>query len=142
MTGKPLSKLTELLYGCKFSTHVAIHRVSLVLESDLSFCPAHGLVLVSEPRLPHQHKHRYECVHRHGNPRVCRRPDHLEVGCPTANDIRRSCVGCVSHGQRNRWLRRCANSPRRNEVPRIDRNDHGCRFDRPKGLHNTGAVAV
>jgi hypothetical protein len=39
-------------------------------------------------------------------------------------------------------LCRCANSSRRNDIPRIDGNDYGCHFDRPKGLRNTGTVVV
>ncbi len=122
--------------------HVAIHRVSLVLEPDLSFCPVHGLVLASEPRLPHEHQHRYERLHRHGNSRVCRRPDHLEVGCPAANDACHSRSDYFSHDNHNRWLRRGAISLWRNHCFGTDGNDHGCHFDRPQGLHNTGAVVV
>jgi hypothetical protein len=70
---------------------------------------------------------------------------HLAVSrwvATAAIDVCPSCAGSVSRRQRNRWLCGCANSSRRNDIPRIDGNDYGCHFDRPKGLHNTGTVVV
>jgi hypothetical protein len=116
--------------------------VTMVLESSLSFCPVDGLVLAAKPGLAYQYEHRDGRVHHHGNAQVCRRLDHLEVRCPAANDIRHSCADCVSRDHLNRRLRRGANSSRRNDISRINRNDYGCRFDRGKGLHNTGTVVV
>jgi hypothetical protein len=114
----------------------------MVLESSLSFRPVDVLVLAAKPGLAYQREHRYGRVPRHENAHVCRRLDDLEVGCPKANDVRHPCTDFVSNNQRNRWLRRCAHSAPRNDIPGIDRHDCGCRFDLSKGVHNTGAVVV
>ena len=111
-------------------------------ESSLSIFTAHGLVLASEPRLSHQHKHRYRRVHLHGNTEVCCGLDDLEVSCPRSVDACRSCADRLSHDNRNRWLRRCTNPPGRNDFPGTDGHDYGCHFDRRKGLQHTGAVVV
>lgn len=81
-------------------------------------------------------------VHLHGNTEVCCGLDDVEVVHRKSSDVCRSCADCVSRDNRNRWLRRCTNPPGRNDLSCTDRNDHGCHFDRRKGLQHTGAVVV